>query len=185
MVFGWYQKKSQERVKRMPGYIYLIMMADGVYKVGRTEQPCGMNLQRFKKYPADSMVAFVRKYNGNLPELEKMIITEFHQKFKKHIRGHEYFTGVEDYMINVINESFLRVRDNAARDIEVEVEKYLETFSCPEPTQLQTIIWKIESPFRNDDDVVNRDYLTRRLQEMGYTVTGDGVVYGPLKTLCK
>ena len=164
----------------MPGYIYLIMMADGVYKVGRTEQSYGMNLQRFKKYPADSIVAFVRKYNGNLPELEKMIINEFHQRFKKHIRGHEYFTGVEDDMINVIHELFYRVRDNAARDVEAEVETYLKTFSCSEPVQLQNIIWKIEAPLRNDDDVVSKEYLTQRLQEMGYTVTGDGIVFHPV-----
>jgi hypothetical protein len=30
----------------MPGYIYLIMMADGVYKVGRTQQDYGLRLSR-------------------------------------------------------------------------------------------------------------------------------------------
>ena len=163
----------------MPGYIYLIMMSDRVYKVGRTQQGWGMNLTRFKSYPSDAQIAFVRKYNGNLVDLEKMILLDFRQRFKQHPRGHEYFTGSEDDMINVIHEAFFRARDKDARDVEEQVETYLETFSCPEPIQLETIILKIECPFRNDDDFVNKDYLVKRLQEMGYTITEDEVVYRP------
>jgi hypothetical protein len=161
----------------MPGYIYLLRMADGVYKVGRTNQAYGMNIQRFKSYPADSTVCLVRKYNGKLPELEKFILVEFRRRFKQHPRGYEYFTGSEDNMINVIHESFLHTRDIDFQDIESCVETYLETFKCTEPRQLQGIIYDIEAPFMNEDDNVDKDYLIQRLREIGYTVTGDEIVY--------
>ena len=161
----------------MPGYIYLIMMADGVFKVGRTNQACGMNIQRFKAYPADSTVCLVRKYNGKLPELERLILIEFGKQFKKHPRGYEYFTGREDDMINVIHESFLHTRDIDFQDIESCVETYLESFKCSEPRQLQGIIYDIEAPLMNEDDNVDKPYLIRRLRELGYTVTSDEIVY--------
>jgi hypothetical protein len=40
----------------MPGYIYLIMMADGVYKVGRTHQDYGNHLKRLKSYPPSGLM---------------------------------------------------------------------------------------------------------------------------------
>ena len=45
------------------------MMADGVYKVGRTSQDYGTHLKRLKAYPGDSVIsmvlkAFMREWDG-------------------------------------------------------------------------------------------------------------------------
>ena len=94
---------SQESVKRMPGYIYLIMMADGVYKVGRTTQDYGNHLKRLKSYPADSQIAYVRRTNGDVVQLEKDIIAKFRDEFGTHPRGREYFVGNDTRMMQVID----------------------------------------------------------------------------------
>lgn len=87
---------------RMPGYIYLIMMADGVYKVGRTRQDYGTHLKRLKSYPADSIIIYVRKTDDEC-EVERRIIDTFVKKFGKHPRGFEYFIGDECEMIRIID----------------------------------------------------------------------------------
>uniref|UniRef100_UPI003523DFF8 GIY-YIG nuclease family protein n=1 Tax=Salmonella enterica TaxID=28901 RepID=UPI003523DFF8 len=93
----------------MGGHIYLIMMADKVYKIGMTQQTYGLKLDRFKSYPADATLIFVRRYGGKLAELEKMILVEFRKRFVQHTRGYEYFTGNEDEMVNVINNTFMYI----------------------------------------------------------------------------
>jgi hypothetical protein len=161
----------------MPGYIYMIMMADNVFKIGMTKQQYGLKLERFKSYPVDANLIFVRRYGGKLPELEKMILVEFRKRFIQHTRGSEYFTGNEDEMVNVINNTFMYIRDRDAHDVEMEVEKHLETFTCPVPKKLQSIIWDIEFTFSNNVDVVNREYLTGRLKELGFSIMNDEIVY--------
>jgi hypothetical protein len=87
-------------------YIYLIMMADGVYKVGRTEQDFGLDLKRFKSYPRDSTVVFVRMCSEfDVIRYEAQILKKFREEFGKHPRGAEYFIkGPEGPMIRMINE---------------------------------------------------------------------------------
>lgn len=160
-------------------YIYLLRMADGVYKVGRTAQGFGMNIQRFKSYPADSIVCLVLRYTGNVVVLEAMILAKFRERFNKHERGLEYFTGSEDEMISTIYESFVYTRDKDKQNVEAEVDIYLEKFECKEPRQLQKIIWEIESPFSNKNDFVDKKYLVARLQELGFVVTDEEIVYNP------
>lgn len=89
---------------KMPGYIYLIMMADGVYKVGRTQQDYDNHLKRLKSYPPDSQIVYVRKVQGDVVSIEGEIIGMFKKEFGKHIRGNEYFTGDENRMIELIHE---------------------------------------------------------------------------------
>lgn len=87
----------------MPGYIYLIMMADGVYKVGRTQQDYGTHLKRLKSYPPDSQIVYVSKVQGDVVSIEGEIIGMFRSEFVKHIRGNEYFTGDENRMVDIIH----------------------------------------------------------------------------------
>jgi hypothetical protein len=87
----------------MPGYIYLIQMADGVYKVGRTQQEYGTHLKRLKSYPADSSIVYTRKVQGDVVCIEHRIIETFRKKFGKHPRGNEYFIGRESEMIDIIH----------------------------------------------------------------------------------
>jgi hypothetical protein len=85
----------------MPGYIYLIRMADGVFKVGRTQQEYGTHLKRLKAYPKDSTMIYIRKTDDEC-ESERCIIAMFVQKFGHHPRGFEYFTGDEKEMVRII-----------------------------------------------------------------------------------
>jgi hypothetical protein len=87
----------------MPGYIYLIRMADDVYKVGRTFQEFNPRLRRFEAYPGDSELVFVIK----CPEdrhvtFERLIIQEFRARYGDHRRGAEYFVGDESQMVQTI-----------------------------------------------------------------------------------
>jgi len=87
----------------MPGYIYLLRMADDVYKVGRTFQEFNPRLRRFEAYPCDSELVMVIK----CPEdrhvaFERMIIQEFRARYGFHRRGSEYFQGDESQMIQTI-----------------------------------------------------------------------------------
>ena len=77
-------------------------MADGVYKVGRTQQDYGTHLKRLKSYPADSVIVYVRKVD-NEQDIERVILAMFVQKFGKHPRGSEYFIGDEKEMIRIID----------------------------------------------------------------------------------
>ena len=86
------------------GYIYLVMMADGVHKVGRTVQEHGTHLKRLKNYPADSVIVYVRKVQFDVLSLENHIIELFMNEFGKHPRGHEYFVGDENRMIEIIHQ---------------------------------------------------------------------------------
>jgi hypothetical protein len=88
----------------MPGYIYLIMMADGVYKVGRTQQDYGNYLKRLKSYPPDSQIVYVRKVQGDVLAIETEIIEMFRNEFGKHIRGNEFYLGDENRMIEIIHQ---------------------------------------------------------------------------------
>jgi len=95
-------------------YVYLIRMADGVYKVGRTEQDFGLDLKRFKSYPRDSTVVFIRMCSElDVNRYESKIIKKFRETFGKHPRGAEFYQpkGPEVslvppslYMIRTINE---------------------------------------------------------------------------------
>ena len=87
----------------MPGYIYLIMMADGVYKVGRTQQVYGNYLRRLKSYPPDSQIVYVRRTDGDTLMIEREIIKAFQTEFGKHIRGREFFIGNDTRMIQIID----------------------------------------------------------------------------------
>ena len=87
----------------MPGYIYLIMMADNVYKVGRTFQEFGNHLKRLKSYPADSQIVYVRRTNGDAVVLEREIIKAFQTEFGSHPRGREFFTGNDTRMVQIID----------------------------------------------------------------------------------
>jgi len=86
----------------MPGYIYLIMMADGVYKVGRTQQDYGLGLKRLRMYPADSQIILIQK---TVEDVEREIIDIFKNEFGKHPRGTEYFQGDENRMIEIIHRA--------------------------------------------------------------------------------
>ena len=87
----------------MPGYIYLIMMADGVYKVGRTHQDYGPHLKRLKAYPGDSIIVTVQKVlDGGV--VEKEVLRRCRDAFGDHPRGHEYFNGTEREFIKIIYE---------------------------------------------------------------------------------
>lgn len=88
----------------MPGYIYMIMMADGVYKVGRTQQDHGTYLKRLKSYPPDSQIVYIRRVQGDVMIIEAEIIEIFRNEFGKHPRGNEYFKGDENRMIEIIHE---------------------------------------------------------------------------------
>lgn len=87
-------------------YIYLIRMADGVYKVGRTEQDFGLDLKRFKSYPRDSTIVFIRICSElDVIRYETQILKRFRETLGCHSRGKEYFAkGPEGPMIRTINE---------------------------------------------------------------------------------
>jgi hypothetical protein len=87
----------------MPGYIYLIMMADGVYKVGRTQQDYGNSLKRLKAYPGDSIIAMVLKVHDDVV-VEKEVLRRCRLAFGVHPRGLEYFRGPEDEFMKIIYE---------------------------------------------------------------------------------
>jgi hypothetical protein len=87
----------------MPGYIYLLMMADGVYKVGRTEQEYGTQLKRLRAYPADSVIVSVQKVRDGVV-VEREVIRRCRVAFGDHPRGREYFTGPEKELIKIIYE---------------------------------------------------------------------------------
>ena len=87
----------------MPGYIYLIMMADGVYKVGRTKQDYGTTLKRLRVYPGDSVIVMVQKVYDDVV-VEKEVLRRCREKFGPHLRGREYFIGSETEFINIIHE---------------------------------------------------------------------------------
>jgi hypothetical protein len=106
----------------MPGYIYLIMMADGVYKVGRTQQEYGTHLKRLKAYPADSSIVYTRKVANEI-QCEKEVLRVFRREFGTHPRGHEYFKGDEERMIEIINEKALEVYEP-----EKEIKDFLKNF---------------------------------------------------------
>ena len=89
----------------MVAYIYLVQMADGVHKAGRTEQDFGLDLKRFKSYPRDATVLFIRTCSElDVQRYETKILKNFRTKFGKHPRGSEYFQGDERYMIRTIND---------------------------------------------------------------------------------
>ena len=84
-------------------YIYLIMMADGVYKVGRTEQEYGTHLKRLKAYPADSVIVAIQKvWDGVVVERE--VLRRCRVAFGDHPRGREYFIGPEKELVKIIYE---------------------------------------------------------------------------------
>ena len=87
----------------MPGYIYLIMMADGVYKVGRTSQDYGTHIKRLKSYPGDSIIAMVLKVHDDVV-VEKEVLRRCRLAFGVHPRGLEYFKGPEDEFMQIIYE---------------------------------------------------------------------------------
>ena len=87
----------------MPGYIYLIMMADGVYKVGRTQQDYGNSLKRLKAYPGDSIISMVLKVHDDVV-VEKEVLRRCRLAFGVHPRGLEYFKGPEDEFMKIIYE---------------------------------------------------------------------------------
>lgn len=89
----------------MPGYIYLVMMADGVYKVGRTQQDYGLDLKRFKAYPRDATIVFVRECSElDVNRFETKILKTLKEELGKHPRGSEYFVGSSRFMILTIND---------------------------------------------------------------------------------
>jgi len=94
---------SQGRIKRMPGYIYLIMMADGVYKVGRTQQDYGNHLKRLKSYPGDSVIVMILKVHNDVV-VEKEVLRRCRLAFGIHPRGLEYFRGPEEEFMKIIYE---------------------------------------------------------------------------------
>jgi hypothetical protein len=87
----------------MPGYIYLIMMADGVYKVGRTQQDYGNYLKRLKNYPGDSVITMVLKVYNDVV-VEKEVLRRCRLEFGNHPRGLEYFKGPEEEFVKIIYE---------------------------------------------------------------------------------
>ena len=82
------------------GHIYLLKMADGVYKAGRTE-----NLtQRLSSYPRDALIIYIRKCpRESVAETERLVLAGLRTNFTSHNRGAEYFTGNENDMIHTIN----------------------------------------------------------------------------------
>ena len=96
----------------MVAYLYLVRMADGVYKVGRTQQDSGLDLKRFKAYPRDATVVFVRACSEyDVIRFETQVLKRFRKEFGKHVRGAEYFAQgatthakTERHMILAMNE---------------------------------------------------------------------------------
>ena len=97
---------SGQSRQEMPGYIYLIMMADGVYKIGMTAQTIGPSIKRLGAYPGDSRTVYVRWCEGDVSDMERRLIWEFRRRFGKHQRGNEYFVGPEETMIDIITTFF-------------------------------------------------------------------------------
>jgi hypothetical protein len=136
----------------MPGYIYLLMMADGVYKVGRTEQEYGTHLKRLKSYPADSVIVYVRKVQDEV-QCEKEILCVMRNEFGKHTRGHEYFIGDENRMIEIIN-GIVNIKPVSMFD-KHPLKKFIESDdimlgpskSCP----LDMVIYKYKKWCRRND----------------------------------
>jgi hypothetical protein len=136
----------------MPGYIYLLMMADGVYKVGRTEQEYGTHLKRLKSYPADSVIVYVRKVQDEV-QYEKEILCVMRNEFGKHTRGHEYFIGDENRMIEIIN-GIVNIKPVSMFD-KHPLKKFIESGdimlgpskSCP----LDVVIYKYKKWCRRND----------------------------------
>ena len=86
----------------MGGYIYLIRMADGVYKVGRTFHSAGPRIRRLEDYPGDSRTVYVRYCDDEIAA-ETIILKKFRTEFGSHLRGKEYFVGPEKRFIDIIS----------------------------------------------------------------------------------
>ena len=78
-------------------------MADGVYKVGRTQQDYGNSLKRLKAYPGDSIIAMVLKVHDDVV-VEKEVLRRCRLAFGVHPRGLEYFRGPEEEFMKIIYE---------------------------------------------------------------------------------
>lgn len=120
----------------MPGYIYLIMMADGVYKVGRTFQEFGTHIKRLKSYPADSQIVYVRRTNGDAVVIEREIIKAFQTEFGIHPRGREFFTGNDTRMVQIIDAFLVCQYKREFKPLEhfmvSDHIKYGPEFFCPQ-----------------------------------------------------
>jgi hypothetical protein len=62
------------------GYIYLLEMADGVYKVGRTGQEIGPRIKRMSGYPGDSRLVIIRWSDQN--EIHERKIVKYFTSFQ-------------------------------------------------------------------------------------------------------
>ncbi len=113
----WDSQIFSQPMSSMPGYIYLIRMADGVYKVGRTTQEYGPNLGRLQSYPKDSTVVYIRTCEHDIVVVERYIIRAFRTTFGKHPRGNEYFVGSEPEMIRIINTKIDKFHDVDAKHL--------------------------------------------------------------------
>jgi hypothetical protein len=102
----------------MPGYIYLVRMADAVYKVGRTFQEYGPNLKRFKAYPRDATVVMVLEVQDYVA-VEHEVLRRCLRAFGGHLRGREFFVGPESEFINII----FQCMNVTASEIKREVPK--------------------------------------------------------------
>lgn len=88
---------------RMGGYIYLVCMADGVYKVGRTFHKAGPRIRRLEDYPGDSRTVYVRWCDDEIVT-ETRILKKCRTEFGPHLRGKEYFVGPEKRLIDIISQ---------------------------------------------------------------------------------
>lgn len=113
------------------GYIYLLEMADGVYKVGRTSQEIGPRIKRMSGYPGDSRLVMIR-WSDQTETHERKIVICFNSLFGRHLRGLEYFVGDEAKMINIINSTIDGVNPTPVivpTPIREETEEYF--VQCP------------------------------------------------------
>lgn len=90
-------------------YIYLVRMADGVYKVGRTEQDFGLDLKRFRAYPRDATVIFIRTCSElDVTRYETQILRTLKDTCGFHPRGKEYVLPkgprVVSCLVRIIND---------------------------------------------------------------------------------
>ena len=104
-------------------------MADGVYKVGRTQQDYGTHIKRLKDYPGDSIITMVLKVHDDVV-VEREVLRRCRLAFGVHPRGLEYFRGPEDEFMKIIYEckNFKppRVMHKPYQRLN-DVEKYLQS----------------------------------------------------------
>jgi len=184
----------------MPGYIYLIMMADGVYKVGRTQQDYGTHIKRLRAYPGDSIISMVMKVHDDVV-VEREVLRRCRLAFGSHPRGLEYFKGPEEEFMKIIYEC-MNFRAPAPKPLPVpkppkvpepyrrlnDVEKYLRSHNPVRGPDLFVPLAVIEYAYdefcrgRRTVPISFRDHCPLPIVRMEGPVTWKAAKHGPVLT---